>query len=137
MRVARPRRIISDVCKARSFNRAPVYLLSPKSAERAAGEFLSGGNLWVAGRQADFIAEACQRAGGLMAIAPLGRHVPATHDVILYAVPGSLDDNDQGNYFENCRGKGRQCGNQLLFSNGSLPKINILLTQLMVNVVEL
>jgi hypothetical protein len=37
-----------------------------QSAERAAGEFLSGGNLWVAGRQADFIAEVCQRTGGLM-----------------------------------------------------------------------
>jgi uncharacterized phosphosugar-binding protein len=66
-----------------------------ESAERAASEFLSGGNLWAAGRQPDFIAEACQRAGGLMAIAPLTNQVPATHDVILYAVPGSLNDNDR------------------------------------------
>jgi hypothetical protein len=76
-----------------------------QSAERAAGEFLSGGNLWVAGRQADFIAEACQRAGGLMAVAPLAQHVPARHDVILYAVPGSIDDNDR-RFFEDCREKG-------------------------------
>lgn len=66
-----------------------------QSAERAAGEFLSGGNVWAAGRQADFITEACQRAGGLMAMAPLGDHVPANHDVVLYAIPGSLDDKDQ------------------------------------------
>src|SRR5664279_2365650 len=59
------------------------------SAERAANEFVSGGSLWVAGRQADFIAEACGRAGGLMAIAPLGKQMPRNHDVILYAVPGS------------------------------------------------
>ena len=65
-----------------------------KSADRAANEFVSGGNLWVAGRQADFIAEACGRAGGLMAIAPLGRRVPKNHDVILYAVPGSLNLED-------------------------------------------
>ncbi len=65
-----------------------------KFAERAAREFLSGGNLWVAGRQADFIAEACGRAGGLMAIAPWGRQVPTHHDVVLYAVPGALGDGD-------------------------------------------
>ena len=41
-----------------------------KSADRAATELVSGGNLLVAGRQPDFIAEACGRAGGLMAIAP-------------------------------------------------------------------
>ena len=56
---------------------------------------MSGGNLWVAGRQADFIAEASQRAGGLMAVAPLADHVPAHHDIILYAVLCSLDDNDR------------------------------------------
>jgi hypothetical protein len=76
-----------------------------QSAERAASEFLSGGNLWAAGRQVDFIAEACQRAGGLMALAPLADHVPANHDVILYAVPGSLDDNDR-KILEEWRGKG-------------------------------
>jgi hypothetical protein len=65
-----------------------------ESADRAAHDFLSGGNLWVAGRQADFISEACGRAGGLMAITPLGRQVPTNHDVVLYAVPGSLDDGD-------------------------------------------
>jgi hypothetical protein len=64
------------------------------SADRAAHEFVSGGNLWVAGRQADFIAEACGRAGGLMAIAPLGQRVPKNHDVILYAVPGATDPGD-------------------------------------------
>jgi hypothetical protein len=29
-----------------------------------------------------------------MAIAPLGRQVPTNHDVVLYAVPGLLEDND-------------------------------------------
>ena len=65
-----------------------------KSADRAAHEFVSGGSLWVAGRQPDFITEACGRAGGLMAIAPLDQRVPTNHDVILYAVPGSPDPGD-------------------------------------------
>ncbi len=64
------------------------------SAEHASKEFVAGGNLWVAGRQPDFIAEACGRAGGLMAIAPLGQRAPTNHDVILYAVPGSLRPED-------------------------------------------
>jgi hypothetical protein len=64
------------------------------SAERAAKEFLSGGNIWAAGRQEDFIAEACGRAGGLMAIAPLTQQTPGSHDVILYAVPGALKTQD-------------------------------------------
>jgi hypothetical protein len=64
------------------------------SAGRAASEFVSGGDLWVAGRQADFIAEACGRAGGLMAIAPLGQRVPTNHNIILYAVPGSVGPED-------------------------------------------
>ena len=65
-----------------------------KSADQAAHEFLSGGHLWVAGRQVDFIAEACGRAGGLMAILPLGQQVPTNHDVVLYAVPGALAESD-------------------------------------------
>jgi hypothetical protein len=65
-----------------------------KSAGNAAAEYLSGGNIWAAGRQADFIAEACGRAGGLMVIAPLGGRVPARHDIILYAVPGALEQDD-------------------------------------------
>src|ERR1035441_9496568 len=65
-----------------------------KSAGRAAGEYLAGGHIWAAGRQADFIYEACGRAGGLMAIAPLGGSVPARHDIILYAVPGALEHED-------------------------------------------
>ena len=65
-----------------------------KSADRAAHEFVLGGNLWLAGRQPDFVAEASGRAGGLMAIAPLGRQVPTEHDIVLYAVPGSLDQGD-------------------------------------------
>jgi hypothetical protein len=65
-----------------------------RSADRAAHEFLGGGNVWVAGRQADLISEACGRAGGLMAIAPLGRKMPTNHDVVLYAVPGPLEDAD-------------------------------------------
>jgi hypothetical protein len=64
------------------------------SADRAATEFTAGGNLRVAGRQADFISEACGRAGGLMAIAPLNQRSPTNHDVILYAVPGSPDAQD-------------------------------------------
>jgi hypothetical protein len=65
-----------------------------ESAERAAGEFSAGGNLWVAGRQEDFNAEACGRAGGLMSIASLGRHAPTNHDIILYAVRGQLEESD-------------------------------------------
>lgn len=65
-----------------------------ESGERAAREFVSEGNLWVTGRQADFISEACGRAGGLMAIAPLVSHVPTNHDIVLYAAPGALDDSD-------------------------------------------
>jgi hypothetical protein len=64
------------------------------SADRAAADFAAGGNLRVAGRQADFIAEACGRAGGLMAVAPLGQASPTNHDVILYAVPGSPNPED-------------------------------------------
>ena len=65
-----------------------------RSAEGAAHEFLSGGILWVGGRQPDFVAEACGRAGGLMAIAPLGQKAPTNHDVVLYAVPGPLVGDD-------------------------------------------
>jgi hypothetical protein len=66
-----------------------------KSANKAAGDYLSGGHIWAAGRQADFISEACGRAGGLMAIAPLSSgSVPARHDIILYAVPGALEPED-------------------------------------------
>ncbi|MCL5098867.1 MAG: hypothetical protein M1608_15305 [Candidatus Omnitrophica bacterium] len=65
-----------------------------ESSDHAANEFVAGRNLWVAGRQADFLAEACGRAGGLMPIAPLGRRIPAKHDVILYAVPGLLGPKD-------------------------------------------
>jgi hypothetical protein len=64
------------------------------SAERAAHEFKSGGRLWAAGRQADFVSEACGRAGGLMAIVSLGRQVPTNHDIVLFAAPGSLNDGD-------------------------------------------
>ncbi len=66
-----------------------------QSANHAADQFISGGNLWVAGRQADFISEACGRAGGLTAIAPLAQRVPSVHDVILYAVPGSPNSEDR------------------------------------------
>ena len=65
-----------------------------QSAERAAAQFLAGGNLLVAGRQADFIAEACGRAGGLMAIASLGQRAPTNRDIILYAVPGAMGGED-------------------------------------------
>lgn len=65
-----------------------------ESAEQAAADFVAGGNVWAAGRQADFISEACGRAGGLMCIAPLGQHAPTNHDVVLFAVPGRLEAND-------------------------------------------
>jgi hypothetical protein len=65
-----------------------------RSADLAATQFVSGGSLRVAGRQADFIAEACGRAGGLMAIAPLDSRNPTKHDLILYAVPGSPNPED-------------------------------------------
>jgi hypothetical protein len=81
---------LQGVISQTRFNLAPLA----KSADHAAHEFVSGGNLWVAGRQPDFLAEACGRAGGLMAIAPLDQHVPTNHDVILYAVPGSPDSGD-------------------------------------------
>lgn len=61
------------------------------SAEQAAQAFLAGGNLWAAGRQADFISEMCGRAGGLMPLAALGKHEPKQGDVVLLAVPGRLD----------------------------------------------
>jgi hypothetical protein len=66
-----------------------------KSADNAASRFIAGGNLWVAGRQEDFIAEACGRAGGLTGIAPLRQQVPKKEDVILYAVPGLLEPGDR------------------------------------------
>jgi hypothetical protein len=59
-----------------------------KSAERGAAEFAVGGGIWAAGKQDDFIDEACGRAGGLMAMAPLGNRIPTNHDVILYATVG-------------------------------------------------
>ncbi|HOY57586.1 MAG TPA: hypothetical protein PK640_05530 [Verrucomicrobiota bacterium] len=65
-----------------------------QSAEQAAGDFLAGGNLWAAGRQGDFVAEACGRAGGLMSVAPLGEPSPTNRDVILFAVPGRLVESD-------------------------------------------
>ena len=71
-----------------------------KSADKAAGEYLSGGHIWAAGRQADFISEACGRAGGLMVIAPLGGSVPARHDTILYAVPGALEQEDLSRLYQ-------------------------------------
>ncbi len=64
------------------------------SAELAARGFLAGGNLWVAGRQDDFMAEACGRAGGLMAIRALGKQGPTDQDTILYAVRGRLEQTD-------------------------------------------
>ncbi len=87
---------------ARSRTNLAAFTLS---AGKAAGEFRAGGNLWAAGRQADFISEACGRAGGLMAIAPLGGHLPTRHDIILYAVPGALEPEDLKR-FEQWRDKG-------------------------------
>ena len=65
-----------------------------ESAEQAALQFVAGGNLWVAGRQPDWIGEACGRAGGLMAIGPLGNRSPVKHDIILDAVPGRFEETD-------------------------------------------
>jgi hypothetical protein len=65
-----------------------------RSADQAARQFITRGNLWAAGRQLDFISEACGRAGGLMAIAPLNKQAPTNHDIVLYAVPGRINDED-------------------------------------------
>ncbi len=75
--------------------RSNVAVIS-KLAGPASTRFVAGGSLWVAGRQPDFIAEACGRAGGLMTIAPLGQQRPGTNDTILYAVPGALNREDLG-----------------------------------------
>ncbi len=64
------------------------------SAERAAAAFAHGGTLWVTGRQADFITEACGRAGGLMASTPLGQRSPGRSDIVLEAVPGQLTGDE-------------------------------------------
>ena len=82
-------RLQNAVARSRT-NLASLTLSSGKAAE----EFRSGGNIWAAGRQADFVSETCGRAGGLMAIAPLGGQVPTRHDIILYAVPGDLGPED-------------------------------------------
>jgi len=76
---------------AQSRSRLPHITLS---AERAARNFVNGGKIWAAGRQIDFIDEACGRAGGLMSIAPLDVKSPAVHDIVLYAVPENLNDDD-------------------------------------------
>ncbi len=75
------------------------------SAESAAKVFVADGNLWAAGPQEDFISEACGRAGGLMAIAPLGEHTPTNHDVILYSAPGKPDEH-QAALLKEWRAKG-------------------------------
>ncbi len=67
-----------------------------ESAAQAAREFVAGGNLYAAGSQPDFVAEACGRAGGLMAITALGRQVPTNYDVILCGFRGQ-DRRDELN----------------------------------------
>jgi hypothetical protein len=84
---------LSRLRDAISGNRSNLATLT-QSADRATNEFLSGGNLWAAGRQADFISEACGRAGGLMTTIALGQQVPSSHDIVLYAVPGPLEEAD-------------------------------------------
>ena len=64
------------------------------SAGLAAAEHLAGGNIWVAGRQPDFMPEATGRAGGLIAMASLDPRGPSEHDIVLYAVPGTLEQDD-------------------------------------------
>lgn len=64
------------------------------SAEEAAKLILNGGTLWVGGRQKDFIAEAYARAGGLMGLKVLNEQAVKQNDVILYAVPETLQEND-------------------------------------------
>jgi len=96
--IARPQAIgaenyLASLQNALAHARASLAATSA-SAERAAKEYVAGGNLYVAGRQPDFIAETCGRAGGLMTIAPLGQQVPRERDVVLYAVRGDLDAND-------------------------------------------
>jgi uncharacterized phosphosugar-binding protein len=65
------------------------------SAETAAKLIINGGTLWAGGRQKDFIAEACGRAGGLMGIKPLDdENAVKKNDVVLYAVPETLRKED-------------------------------------------
>lgn len=82
-------RLQQTLLKSRS--RLPEFT---KSAEEASARFVAGGTLWVTGRQQDFIDEACGRAGGLMSIRRLGEETPAKGDIILYAAPGKLNDED-------------------------------------------
>jgi len=64
------------------------------SAEKAAAAHIAGGKIWAAGRQEDFISEACGRAGGLMSLQSLGQTVPDAQDIVLYAAPGGLNPQD-------------------------------------------
>jgi hypothetical protein len=91
---ARAQNYLADLQNAITQSRGNLPALT-QSAEGAAREFVAGGNLWAAGRQPDFVGEACERAGGLMAVGRLAQQVPANHDIVLYAVPGALDDSDR------------------------------------------
>ncbi len=64
------------------------------SAEQASKNLLAGGNIWAAGRQPGFDGEANGRAGGLMSLRLIGTSTPTTGDVVLYAVPGTLNPQD-------------------------------------------
>ena len=65
------------------------------SAESAAQRLLSGGSIWAGGRQRDFAPEAGGRAGGLMFVKGLAGNSPASGDIVLYAVPGRLCEQDR------------------------------------------
>ena len=64
------------------------------SAEQASQFLLAGGKIWADGSQAGFDGEAAGRAGGLMNLQRIGNSTPASGDIILYAAPGTLNQQD-------------------------------------------
>ncbi len=59
-----------------------------KPADEAAARLAAGGNLWAAGQQS-LVSELSGRAGGMMAIRPLGDRVPDKADVVLWGATGN------------------------------------------------
>jgi hypothetical protein len=90
-----PATYLSSLLEQIELMQSKLPMLS-RSAEEAAAGFVAGGGIYAAGRQPDFISEACGRAGGLMCIKPLGEQHPGTNDVVLYAAPGDFRADDLG-----------------------------------------
>src|SRR5438045_7923781 len=65
------------------------------AAEVAAKHFIGGHALWVAGSQPDFAPEACERAGGLVAIHGLANNsLAASGDVLLFGTRPPMSNAD-------------------------------------------